>query len=130
LAEWVEFSARFGGNAHRQRLLAGLRQALEALRRAGCISVYVDGSFVTAKDLPNDFDACWDPLGVRIADLDPVLRTFDPGRVTQKAKYLGEMFPMSFRADPSGATFLEFFQTNRHTGLAKGIVALDLRRLP
>lgn len=92
--------------------------------------VYVDGSFVTAKELPNDFDACWDPRGVRIADLDPALRTFDPGRATQKAKYLGELFPMTFAANSDGATFLEFFQTNRHTELPKGIVALDLRRLP
>lgn len=129
-ADWREFSARFGSNAHRQRLLDGLRRALDALKQAGCTTAYVDGSFVTAKDLPNDFDACWDPQGVRVADLDPVLRTFDPGRATQKAKYLGELFPMTITADPNGATFLEFFQTNRHTGLPKGIVALDLRSLP
>jgi hypothetical protein len=107
-----------------------LRRALEALKQAGCATVYVDGSFVTAKDLPNDFDGCWDPRSVRIADLDLALRTFDPGRATQKAKYLGELFPMTIAANSDGATFLEFFQTNRHTGLPKGIVALDLRRLP
>jgi hypothetical protein len=129
-ADWEEFAARFGVNAHRQRLLAGLRRALEALKQAGCATVYVDGSFVTGKDLPNDFDVCWDPRGVRIADLDLALRTFDPGRATQKAKYLGELFPMTITADSNGATFLEFFQTNRDTGLPKGIVALDLRRLP
>ena len=129
-AAWDEFSTRFGGTPHRRRLLVGLRRALEALRLAGCTTAYVDGSFITAKDVPNDFDACWDPRGVRIADLDPVLRTFDPGRATQKAKYLGELFPMGVPADPSGATFLEFFQTNRQSGLRKGIVVLDLRRLP
>lgn len=129
-AEWDEFERRFGGTPHRRRLLAGLGQALEALRQAGCTTVYVDGSFVTNKAAPNDFDACRDPLGVNIAQLDPVLRTFDLGRATQKAKYLGELFPMSGSANPNGVTFLEFFQTNRHSGLRKGIVVIDLRRLP
>jgi hypothetical protein len=129
-AEWGEFSKRFGGTPHRRRLLVGLRRALEPLRPAGCITAYVDGSFVTDKVVPNDYDVCWDPQGVRIADLDPVLRTFDPGRIVQKMKYLGELFPMSAPAGPNGITFLELFQTNRHSGLRKGIVALDLRRLP
>ena len=29
----------------------------------------------------------------------------------------------------SGATFLEFFQTDRDTGAAKGIIALDVQDL-
>ena len=128
--DWSEFSARFGTTPHRRRLLAGLKAALDALRLAGCGTVYVDGSFVTAKDVPGDYDACWEVAGVDPARLDPVLLTFDRGRAIQKAKYLGELFPSDWPADPSGSTFLDFFQINRHTGLRKGIVALDLRRLP
>jgi hypothetical protein len=30
----------------------------------------------------------------------------------------------------SGRTFLEFFQTDKNSGDPKGIIALDLRRLP
>ena len=71
----------------------GLRAALENLKRAGCRTVYVNGSFVTNKYVPNDYDACWEEAGVEPEALDPVLLTFDPGRVTQKAKYLGELFP-------------------------------------
>ena len=47
---------------------------------------------MTSKDLPNDYDACWEEPDVDPTALDPVLLTFDPGRVTQKAKYMGEMF--------------------------------------
>jgi hypothetical protein len=42
----------------------------------------------------------------------------------------GELFPAQFRAGGSGETFLEFFQTDKETGNPKGIIVLDLRRLP
>ncbi len=58
--------------------------------------------------------------------LDAVLLTFDPGRATQKAKYLGEFFPVSAIADADGFSFLEFFQTDKETGRRKGIIAIDL----
>ena len=32
--------------------------AMVNLRDAGCKTVYVDGSFVTDKERPGDFDAC------------------------------------------------------------------------
>jgi hypothetical protein len=104
-ATWAEFETRFGYNAYRQTLMAGLRAALEALRAAGCQRVCIDGSFVTTKPLPGDFDACWEIGGVRLADLEPVLTTFDPGRATQKAKYRGEFFPAEWPADAAGTRF-------------------------
>ena len=58
--------------------------------------------------------------------LDPVLLTFDPGRVTQKAKYMGELFPASAIASGDGFSFLEFFQADKETGGRKGIIAIDL----
>lgn len=129
-ADWQEFCERFGTTRHRQRLLTGLKAALDALHQASCRTAYIDGSFVTAKEVPGDFDACWDIAGVDPTLLDPILLTFDPGRATQKAKYLGELFPSSFVADSKGSTFIEFFRINKDTGLRKGIVALDLRGLP
>ena len=90
---------------------------------------YIDGSFVTNKQHPNDFDACWEEDNVDPLKLDPVLLTFDPGRATQKAKYLGELFPASVGADSEGLSFLEFFQTDKNSGEPKGIVAIDLREM-
>ena len=58
--------------------------------------------------------------------LDPVLLIFDPGRATQKAKYKGELLPSSITTAADGLSFLEFFQTDRETGKAKGSVAMDL----
>ena len=106
--------------------MAGLRDALDDLERAGCRRVYVNGSFVTDKEFPNDFDACWEEDGVDPYLLDPVLLTFDAGRATQKDKYLGELFPASIIADEDGFSFLEFFQRDREEGEPKGIIAIDL----
>jgi len=129
-ATWPAFVRRFGTTPHRRRLLAGLHAALAALRAAGCRTAYIDGSFVTAKDIPNDFDACWDIEGVDPALLDPILLTFAHGRAAQKAKYLGELFPAQISEGGSGSTFLEFFQIDKESGNPKGIIAIELRRLP
>ena len=99
------------------------------LKKAGCQATYVNGSFVTRKEVPGDFDACWEEVGVDPTVLDPVLLTFENGRAAQKAKYLGELFPVSAIASADGFSFLEFFQTDKETGRRKGIVELDLREL-
>ena len=125
-ADWPEFAARFGFSDRRRRLLGGLEAALRSLRDAGCTLAYVDGSFVTAKKEPGDFDACWGVAGVDPGLLDPVLLDFGDGRAAQKARYGGELFPAELPEGISGRTFLEFFQTDRDTGAAKGIVSIAL----
>lgn len=50
----------FGQTPRREQLLIGLLTAIRLLKLARCRTVYVDGSFVTAKPAPGDFDACWD----------------------------------------------------------------------
>ena len=125
-ATWDEIVDRFGITEWRRELLDGFCRALDGLKRAGCRTVYLDGSFVTSKELPRDFDACWDEVGVDIELVDPILLEFDRGRAAQKEKYRGEFFPASWTARMRGDVFLEFFQTDRETGQPKGIVALDL----
>ena len=110
-------------------LLAGLREAMQSLKNAGCRTIYVDGSFITDKEIPGDFDACWEEAGVDPLKLDPTLLEFANGRAAQKAKYLGELFPASSQADDDGFTFLQFFQTDRDAGKPKGIIAIDLWEL-
>ena len=130
VATWEEVEAAFGSSARRQRLLAGLLRAMQALRAAGCTRAYIDGSFATAKDAPGDFDACWEAQGVDPNSLDPVLLDFSNRRAAQKAKYGGELFIANQAALPAGTAFLDFFQRDKSTGEAKGIVAIDLGNLP
>lgn len=129
---WDELATLFGQGPVRARLLDGLYRAAVALKAAGCSTVYVDGSFVTTKAQPGDFDACWEPAGVSAAKLDPVLLDFSNGRRAQKVKYGGELFPSSARAElqPASRTFLDFFQRDKETGKPRGVVAVDLRKLP
>lgn len=125
-ATWNEIVERFGTTPWRRDLLGGFQIALDGLRLAGCRTVYLDGSFVTSKEVPRDFDACWDEDGVDMELIDPVLLEFDRGRAAQKAKFRGEFFPASWTARMRGDVFLELFQTDKETGQPKGIVALDL----
>lgn len=125
---WGEIESRFGHTFHRRGLLRGLSEAIDLLAKAGCPALYVDGSFVTEKEQPGDFDACWDVTGVDADELDPVLLEFDDGRAAQKARFGGELFPAQFPADWSGTTYLQFFQTDRDTGAPKGIIGIDLKR--
>jgi hypothetical protein len=132
-ATWDECVARFGGTLHRRRLIEGLRLALNILRSAGCRRVYLNGSFVTVKEVPGDFDAAWDPAGVDIElllRLEPAFGDFSNRREAQKALFRGEFFPSSFAEGATGSTFLEFFQIDKQTGEPKGIVALDLEVEP
>lgn len=129
-ATWEEIIARFGGSAWRSELLAGLRDALENLRHAGCRRAYINGSFATAKEAPRDFDACWRAAGVDPDLLDPVLLTFANARAAQKERFRGELFPAEATADPHGTRFLDYFQRDKLTGESKGIVAIDLEELP
>ena len=127
-ATWGEVAERFSGNAYRRRLLEGLLAACKELARAGCKSVLLNGSFVSLKAFPGDYDGAWDPSGVDPSLLDPVLLDFSNRRAAMKAKYHGELFVETALAAP-GATFRDFFMTDRD-GNEKGVVLIDLESLP
>jgi uncharacterized protein DUF6932 len=122
-APWAEVSQRFGGSPRRQQLLIGLREGLVALHTANCRVAYLDGSFVTSKDRPGDFDVCYDVGGMDYDRMDPVLLTFANGRAAQKLRFGGEFFPSHWPASGT-QPFLEFFQIDKESGLPKGIVAV------
>jgi hypothetical protein len=63
-ASWEELASRFGGVPRRDRLLQGLLGAATNLRDAGALVLWLDGSFVTSKPDPGDFDGVWDCSGV------------------------------------------------------------------
>ncbi len=86
-AVWDELETCYGGTPRRRILLQGLREGLKALQAAGCQRAYIDGSFVTEKLNPNDFDVCWDAVGVQGGLLDPVLLDMAHPRTGQKSKF-------------------------------------------
>ncbi len=87
----------------------------------------LNGSFVTAKFLPGDYDAIWDFDTVDVSLIDPVFLDFSGGRFAMKNKYLGDLFPSQVNGMPEDAV-VEFFQTNRNE-VEKGLVRIYLRRM-
>ncbi len=123
-----QLEKRFSFTARRIALLQGLIEALGLLKTAGCAMVYLDGSFATTKPEPGDFDACWGIFGVNPENLDPVFLDFSNSRARQKQRFLGEFFPAELPEGASGKTFLEFFQLDKETGTAKGILSISLKK--
>ncbi len=106
-----------------------MADAVDLLAAAGCQQVWLNGSFVTAKDEPGDFDACWDLGDVDIDALDPIFLDLSPdGRSRQKARFGGELFPNVVEAE-TGLRFADFFQ-NQRDGSRKGIVMLHIGGTP
>lgn len=126
---WNDFINRFETTPRRRRLIDGLTKAMTHLKNAGCLTVYINGSFVTDKLNPNDFDACWDSEGVDFNYLKinaPELLNFSDRRMAQKAKYYGELFPSELIINEEGNTALDLFQVDINQN-RKGIVAIDLK---
>jgi len=127
--EWEEFVDRFGTSDLRLRLMRGLRMAMEQLKAAGCRTIYINGSFVTSKPEPGDFDACWDLENVDIdylrREAPKLLNSYD--RAGQKAKYKGELFTSEQPVGNYGKNSFDFFQEDRKHN-RKGIIAIDLVR--
>jgi hypothetical protein len=126
-ATWADLAPRFTANSHRTFLLSGFERACRNFAGAGCQTMLLDGSFVSTKELPEDYDAAWEIDGVDPDLLDPVLLEYSNKRAAMKAKYGGEFFPASGYADV-GVLFRDFFQKDRN-GTRKGVLLLNLGSL-
>lgn len=123
-----EVKAKLCFSNKRKQLVLGLEEAILSLKHAGCEKIYLDGSFCTIKENPNDIDVCWE---VENVDLDlliiiePVLFEFDLGRKAQKERFGCEFFPAQFIAEPPDKTYIDFFQQDRD-GNPKGIIGIKI----
>ncbi|QKU54559.1 DUF6932 family protein [Vibrio cholerae] len=126
-ASMQELIERFGYNAKRAWLLDGLSLLIRNLESAGCRLIYIDGSFVTEKEIPGDYDMAWSIQGVEPGKLDPCLLLARPeDRKDIELVYRGDVFPAEIPEGASGKTFLSFFQQDKNTGEKKGIVAINI----
>lgn len=130
MADLTTVKRHLASSKWRQKLFNGLVEACRVLSRAGSQRLYLDGSFVTPKPIPNDYDVCWDLNGVNLRLVDLVFFDFSNGRAAQKAKFGGEFFPSTHIAADADVTFLEFFQIDTGSGKQKGIIGVDLANDP
>jgi len=112
-------------NEKRRKLFQGLLRACKSLKSGGCSTIYLDGSYITDNPIPSDYDVCWNSYHVDDKKIDPVFLDFSEKRKRQKLKYGGEFFPTSYLAD-GVHLFIQYFQTDKETGLDKGIIRLQL----
>jgi hypothetical protein len=114
-------------NNRRTELFDGFLRARASLQQAGCQKIYIGGSFATNKELPGDFDACWDTTNVNLEllkKIEPALLDLSNNCAAQKAKFGGELFPADLPTAISGVSHLEFFQEDRD-GRPKGIICIN-----
>ncbi|MFT3793779.1 DUF6932 family protein [Flavobacterium sp.] len=120
-----EVQHRFVNNPKRLELFEGMKLGIDNIFKAGSPQVFLDGSYVTGKLLPNDYEICWDAAFVDPRILDPVFMNFDNEREAQKLKYKGEYFPAFWTEAGSGKPFLDFFQQDKESGEKKGIIRIE-----
>ena len=129
----TEIEKHYSFSPKRKKLIEGLKMMLTDLKDVGCEKFYLDGSFVTNKLSPGDFDACWEMNKNidfnKINSHYPELKQFAPPRAEQKSKYFGEAFISNCPAGTVNGislNFLDFFQKDKITGNAKGILLIKL----
>ena len=107
----------------RKRLMSGLREATSNFALAGVTTLWIDGSFITDKESPNDIDGCWEyTTAVDLEKLNPI---FLASREDMKKEFGLDFFIANIIEAGSGLPFPKFFQVNRD-GYAKGILVVKL----
>jgi len=126
LASKAEVTFRFGASSRRRRRLAlRLRRWIELAQEVGGLRLLIDGSFVTAKENPNDVDAVillppdfeqQIDQGIESAlELEEMLLTRRPG----------EIFAAEDESDWD--EWIEFFSRTREADARrKGLVEIEL----
>ena len=121
-----EIKEKYAFNPHRLTLFKDLEKVVKILKSAGILDIYLDGSFLSDKESPNDIDGCWMPTStMNTKKIDPVLLDFTNSRKKMKDKYGVDFFLANVIEGSSGEPFLEFFQTDRD-GNRQGIIKIKL----
>ena len=119
----------FGWNPHRRKLVVAMAAAFADLNALGCETVWLDGSFVTDKPEPGDYDVVYEHRSMDLAAAKialPELFDRSPHRREMKARFKGDLLPNVVEA-ASNRLFIDFFQQDKERpGHTKGIVTIDL----
>jgi hypothetical protein len=118
----AEIEKLFATNAQRAMLFEGLVKVLDLLRGCNCKEVYLDGSFITDKSEPNDYDLCYEPTGINPTK---AFKNFLLARDRRKERYLGDIFAR-MPQPPYELDHVEHWQTDQD-GNIKGIIRIKLR---
>jgi len=131
-AIWQEVALRFGGeqDSRRAAVLFSLLQWRDAVRaKAMAGMVILDGSFVSRKEVPGDFDLVflYDEAAEERVRADPEARALIDYQRCREMGFLGDIFalPASLQKFSPQLSGLSMFDFDRQ-GTAKGVVEVML----
>ena len=130
LVTWDELVKEYGFNQRRLDLLNGLSNLIEDLKTCGCTILYIDGSFVTKKRNPGDYDACWREYDENHCLIKPGISfriLLEGTKEEQRLKYGGDIRAAFTFADYNDNSYLEFFQRDKGDKSKKGILQLNIK---
>ena len=121
----IEVFFRFGSSKHRRRLILRLRRWIDLGRKVGAGRLLVDGSFVTAKELPQEIDS----VILLPQDFDKQIeQEYEPA--LELEEMLLTRCPEEIFAAEDETDWLEwvafFSQTRESDGRRKGLVEIRL----
>jgi hypothetical protein len=124
----AEIGGRLTWTTTRRGVFSNLSSWVAHMRAAGCEMVFVDGSFVSTKPDPGDFDACYDPRGVDPTRLAPCLLFQSQADIPAAKQLFGGDIRIDYALPPTSILrYVEYFQRDsRVPGLRKGLLKLDL----
>lgn len=125
-ADWNEFEERFKFSFRRRKILKSILLFSKMIKKAGAKNIYVDGSFVTSKMHPSDWDGCFCSCEIDFSAVDPLLLDINKNRDKIQKIYMCDIFPDNCLEGNSGMLFLDFFQQKKGSFTKKGIVLLNL----
>ena len=126
VASEAEVLFRFGASSRRRRRLAlRLRRWVALARDVGGLRFLIDGSFVTAKEVPNDIDS----VQLLPPDFSDQVEAGDRSALQldemMESRRPEELFPAEDEVDWND--WVEFFSRTRETdGRRKGLVEIQL----
>lgn len=110
----------------RKKLYEGLLGLLDELAKIHCKTIYLDGSFVTNKQLPSDIDICFDCEEEHWEFAILMMGDFIRDQELFKSKYHCNVFPSNLYSIDGQKYFRDFFQHDKYSNLPKGILKINL----
>jgi hypothetical protein len=124
---YEELKYHFGTNPRRMDQINNALQFFRIFHSCGCQTVFIDGSFVSKKEYPEDIDLCFDMTGVNAEKLKEAFPPFFNRNEMGKIRRNSLCHILHF-TDKDKALF-DLLQYDRD-GYFKGFAKLNLKDIP
>lgn len=121
-----ELEERFTFNLKRKKLFEGLSRLIHKLGSIHCKVIYIDGSFVSEKQLPSDVDVCFECAEENWEFAVLMVGDFWKDQESFQRDYNCNVFPSNLFIEGGKLYYLDFFQRIKNTNIPKGILKIKL----